>query len=140
MYLKKNYICLCGDKKPDAGAHRCAASQHAVQQAQAATSKHQVDPAPEVRQVRLQQIIEFWKFYLEDVSWSFSATENPRVYSRQNLPNYRQQNPRNSLFITPVLHRFSEKYPPTNSFVKLFNGRMFILGFSLPIYADPVPR
>jgi hypothetical protein len=50
-------FCLRGDEEPDAGDHRCTGGQHAVQQAQAATSKHQVDPAPEVRQVRLQQII-----------------------------------------------------------------------------------
>ncbi len=55
--LKVILICLCGDEEPDAGAHRCAGGQYAVQQSQAATSKHQVDTAPEVRQVRLQQII-----------------------------------------------------------------------------------
>ena len=75
--LKVIIFCLCGDEKPDAGAHRCTASQHAVQQTQAATSKHQVDPAPEVRQVRLQQII--LAFYQEAVS-EHNASRNQAIF------------------------------------------------------------
>jgi hypothetical protein len=82
--LKVILFCLCGDEEPDAGAHRCTASQHTVQQAQAATSKHQVDPAPEVRQVRLQQIIEFW-IYSAFLSQRKSTSLLPPKYTKLSL-------------------------------------------------------
>ena len=54
-YFWDSVSCLCGDEEPDAAPQGCTAGQHAVQQGQAATSKHQIDTTPEVRQVGLAQ-------------------------------------------------------------------------------------